>query len=103
MTVFDAAAASLFADPHLAQDGSYTTAGGMVVAVRVILNQPDRDIDVGLSGLHVPSLQANVPASALPSGAAAGDTLTVGGSDYRVRQITRDARQAVAKLDLDPA
>ncbi len=103
MTVFDTAAASLFADPHLAQDGTYTPAGGAAVTLRVILNQPDRDIDVGISGLHVPTLQASVPASALPSGAAAGDTLTVGGTNYRVRQITRDARQVVARLDLDPA
>ena len=103
MTVFDAAAVSLFADPNMARDGIYTTEGGPTFALRVILNQPDRDIDVGISGLHVPTLQASVPASALPSGAAAGDTLTVGGTNYRVRQITRDARQVVAKLDLDPA
>ncbi len=103
MTAFDDAATALFDDPHLAQDGSYTPAVGASVTLRVLLSRPDKEIDVGISGLHVATLQASVLASALPADAAAGDTLTVGSDDYRVRQITRDAQQVVARLDLHPA
>lgn len=102
MTAFDDAAAALLDDPNLGQDGTYTPDGGFAVSLRVILSRPDKEIDVGISGIHVPLLQASVLVSSLPSGASAGDTLTVGSTDYRVRQVTKDAQQIVAKLDLDP-
>ncbi len=102
MTAFDDAASALLADPHLAGDATYTPAGGFDVSLRVSLSRPDREIDVGISGVHVPSLLASVLVSALPSGAAAGDTLKIGSDKHRVRQITRDAQQIVAVLDLDP-
>ncbi len=102
MTAFDDAAAALLDNPHLAQDATYTPAGGFAVSLRVSLSRPDKEIDVGISGIHVPSLLASVLVSALPSGAAAGDTLKIGSDSHRVRQITRDAQQITAQLDLVP-
>ena len=102
MSVFETAAASLLADHNLAEDATYTPAGGTAVAVRVVVSRPDREIGVGLSGLQVPALRASLLVAALPPGAAPGDTLAIGTASYRVRRITRDSAQAVAALDLDP-
>lgn len=84
------------------QTATYTPASGPPVTVTAVLSRPDTEIDVGVSGLHVPSWRAEVRVVELPAGAAKGDTLDVDGQSFRVRQITRDAPQVVAKLDLDP-
>jgi hypothetical protein len=53
-TVFDAAIDTLFADPNLATDATYTPAAGVGIAVRVILSRaPVDSFDVGRSGVRL--------------------------------------------------
>ena len=88
---------------HLGQAAAYTPANGQPIAVTVITKRPDREIDVGVSGLQLPTQQADIRVSELPSGAARGDTLDLGGESFIVRRITKDGPRLVATLDLDPA
>jgi hypothetical protein len=103
MTAFDDAADALFGDDNIAQDVTYTPAGGSAVTIRAALIRPDRDLDVGVAGLQVPSWRADVRAADLPSGAARGDTLDIGAETFTVRKIAYDAPRLIASLDLDPA
>lgn len=84
-------------------DATYTPAEAAGVALRVVLKRPDKAVDVGLSGLHVPSWQAEARAAELPNGAAKGDKLQVAGTTFVVRQIAFDADRRLVTLDLDPA
>jgi hypothetical protein len=93
----------LFSNAHLTTAVTYTPAGGPAVALNVVLSRPDREIDLGVAGLQVPSWRADVRASDLPSGAARGDTLSVGAETFTVRKIAFDAPRLIASLDLDPA
>ena len=88
---------------HLGVAASYTPAGGAAVAVTTILDRPDREIDVGLSGLQLPSWRAQLRTAELPAGAAKDDAFAVGPDLFRVRRISHDALRLVATLDLDPA
>lgn len=84
------------------QTVTYTPSSGAPVTLTAVLSRPDKEIDVGISGLHVPSWRADVRVAELPAGAAKGDVLDIDGQSFRVRQITRDALRIVAILDLDP-
>jgi len=87
---------------HLGEPAVYTPANGPAVAVIVIARRPDKEIDVGVSGLQVATQQADIRVSELPPGADRGDTLDLGGESFVVRRITRDAPRLIATLDLDP-
>ncbi len=88
---------------HLGALATYTPANGAPVTVTVIAKRPDKEIDVGVSGLQVATQQAEIRVSELPPGADRGDTLDLGGERFVVRRITRDAPRLIATLDLDPA
>ncbi len=91
---------------HLGEPATYTPANGSApgapLAVTVIAKRPDKEIDVGVSGLQVATQQADIRVSELPSGADRGDVLDLGGESFVVRRITRDAPRLIATLDLDP-
>ena len=88
---------------HLGEAATYTPANGQPIAVTVIAKRPDREIDVGVSGLQLPTQQADIRVSELPPGAARGDVLDMNGESFVVRRIAKDAPRLVATLDLDPA
>jgi len=98
---FAAATAALFDDANLTVQATYTPAGGITVTLPVVLRRPDQEIDVGLSGLQVPSWQAKARVKDLPPAAAPGDALAIGADTFTIRQIERDALNLVAALDLD--
>jgi len=102
MNAFATAIDVLFANPEIAGDAAYTPAGGVSVTVRAVLDRPDKEIDVGISGIQAPSWKADVRAADLPAGAAKGDAFEVGGARFVVRGIRFDALRLVATLDLDP-
>jgi len=87
---------------HLGEPATYTLANGSPVGVTVIARRPDREIDVGVSGLQVATQQVDIRVSELPPGADRGDVLDLGGERFVVRRITRDAPRLIATLDLDP-
>ena len=87
---------------HLGEPATYTPANGSSVVVTVIAKRPDREIDIGVSGLQVATQQADIRVSELPPGADRGDVLDLGGESFVVRRITRDAPRLIATLDLDP-
>jgi len=98
---FAAATDALFDDPNLTVQATYTPAGGIAVTLPVVLRRPDQEIDIGLSGLQVPSWQAKARTTDLPPAAAPGDALAIGADTFTIRQIERDALNLVASLDLD--
>ena len=52
MSAIAAAFQSLFADPNMARDATYTPKGGSAVSVRVVLRRPDRVFEFGETRLH---------------------------------------------------
>ncbi len=87
---------------HLGEPATYTPANGSPVTVTVIAKRPDREIDVGVSGLQVATQQADIRVFELPPGADRGDRFDLGGERFTMRRITRDAARLIATLDLDP-
>ena len=98
---FSAAADVLF--EQFGEAATYTPNGGFPAAVTVVLSRPDKQIDVGVAGISVPSWIADIRVSELPAGARKGDALIVGADSFVVRRIAREALRLIARLDLDKA
>lgn len=98
MSAFDAALATLVADPHLGVQAIYRAGGtGDPVSLRVLRSSPDRVADA----FSTPILQASdilvVPVAALPSWAA-GDSFTLGSDVLTVQHAERDATGAAWRV-----
>ena len=104
MTAFAAAADVLFADPHLARDAVYRSAGaGDGIPVRVMLRRPDRIESFGETRLASSTTVFDVRASEV-SAPAAGDTLEVDGRMVIVQSTPLlDAEGLVWTVDTRPA
>lgn len=81
---------------------SYTPSGGSAADVTVIVRTPEGDLSGFSLGARRVGRVADVRASEVAA-PAEGDTLTVGGESFRVRDATPDAERLVWSLDLDPA
>lgn len=91
MSAFDAAMATLIADPNLGVEAVYRQGGtGAPIALRVLRSSPDRVADA----FGTPILQASdilvVPIAALPSWTA-GDSFTLGSDVLTIQHAERDA------------
>jgi hypothetical protein len=100
----DLAIAATFA--ALAMEGDYTPAVGEAITVKLVPRAGD-SVLAGLGGgqqLH-DGLQAEVRVADLPAGSpAAGDVITVGGRDYRIRSWRHaDVSRLLWLLDAVPA
>ena len=104
MTAFAAATDVLFADPHLARDAVYRSAGaGDGIPVRVMLRRPDRIESFGGTRLASSTTMLDVRTREV-SAPAAGDTLQLDGRMVVVQGTPLlDAEGLVWSLDTRPA
>jgi hypothetical protein len=98
VNAFDAAMATLVADPNLGVDAIYRQGGtGIPVGLRVLRSSPDRVADA----FGTPILQASdilvVPIAALPSWAA-GDRFILGSDVLTVQHAERDVTGAAWRV-----
>jgi hypothetical protein len=104
VTAFTAATDVLFADPHLARDAVYRSAGaGDGFPVRVMLRRPDRIESFGETRLASSTTMLDVRASEVAE-PEAGDTLEVDGWTVTVQGTPiLDAEGLVYTLETRPA
>jgi predicted RecB family endonuclease len=91
VTAFDAAMATLIADPNLAVAADYRVGGtGPIVPMRVLRSSPDRIADAfGTSVLQATDVL--VVSVADLATVSAGDTFTIGAAILIVQHAERDA------------
>ncbi len=93
MTAFDAAMASLLADPNMASDAEWqANSGGAWTGLRVLLSAPaDAIPGLGSTSGRVLALQATIQGADLPQPPRRGDLLRWAGTTYRVETAEPDA------------
>ena len=103
MSVFEAAIDVLFADPHLAADGTFTPDSGAPIAVRVIVRRPDRIVAFGDARLASESAMFDLRVSEVAD-PRPGDQLEVSGRSYILfGEPVRDAERLVWTVSARPA
>ena len=102
MTAFDAAMATMLADPNMGSDAEWqAAAGGAWQPVRALLSAP-ADLVPGLgsaSGRAI-ALQATLRGADLPQQPRRGDLLRWAGTSYRVETAEPDALGLTWRLGL---
>lgn len=104
MSAFSVGIASLFADPNMAEDATYTPAAtGVPATVRVIHTAPDEDTPWGEARLHSATVQLEIPISAVAQ-PVAEDVITWRGEARKVQGAPeRDVERLTWLLDTRPA
>jgi hypothetical protein len=94
----------LFADPQLARDAVYRSAGaGDGIPVRVMLRRPDRIESFGETRLLADTTLIDLRTAEVPMLAAA-DSFEIDGDSYLVQgEPVRDSEHLVWTVDLRPA
>lgn len=101
MSAFAAMIDALFADPNIAADAVYLPqGGGGPVAVRAVLDRPDRPVELLDAALTAPSAMVEVRVSEV-SVPKAGDSFEIAGVTWLVQgEPKRDALRQVWTLEL---
>jgi len=89
MTVFDTALDTLFLDPNLGADATYTPSGGSPSAVRVVVEHDVELVSVGVSDVSDRRTVIGVRKSDIAS-PGRGDTILVGSTTYTVDVVISD-------------
>jgi hypothetical protein len=92
MSAFDAAMATLLADPNMGSDAEWqAAAGGAWTAIRLLLSAP-ADLVPGLSGSgsRAIAVQATLRGADLPQPPRRGDLLRWAGTTYRAETVEPD-------------
>lgn len=84
MNAFAAALEVLHSDINLAADATYIPHGGNPFDVRVILSQPDAEMEFRSTRLSVPTCVASFLVAEVPA-PAEGDTFEADGVTYRIQ------------------
>ncbi len=92
MTAFDAAMATLLADPNMASDAEWLAAGGAWTGLRLLLSAPaDAIPGLGSASGRAIALQATLRGADLAQPPRRGDLLRWAGTTYRVEMAEPDA------------
>ena len=107
MDAFTAAVDVLHRDPNLSVAGTYTPAGGVPVAVRLILTRHDPDMEFGLGTVQSPGLKAMLRAADVPTRPEANVAVVAIGSGphagtYLVASVHEDTTSTAWDLHLVP-
>lgn len=96
MSAIDTALSTLFADPNIARDATFTPAVGDPVPVRVVARRPDRVFGgFGETQLWASTTLIDVRVADVPA-IARGDGFAIDGVDYVVQgEPVRDAERLV--------
>jgi len=102
MTAFDAAMATLLADPNMGSDAEWqAAAGGAWIGIRVLLSAPaDVVPGLGSAGGRAIAVQATLRGADLPQQPRRGDLLRWAGTSYRVEMAEPDALGLTWRLGL---
>ena len=102
MTAFDAAMASLLADPNMCSDAEWqAAAGGVWSGIRLLLSTP-AELVPGLGGTsgRAIAVQATIRAADLPQLPRRGDLLRWAATTYRVETVEPDPLGLTCRLGL---
>jgi hypothetical protein len=100
MSAIATAFETLFADPNMARDATFTPTGGVAVPVRVALRRPDRVSDFGETRLHAETTVVDIRVADAPT-IASGDAFEIGGESYLVQgEPLRDAERLIWTAEL---
>jgi len=103
MSAIAAAFETLFADPNMARDATFTPKGGSAVPVRVVLRRPDRVFEFGETRLHAATTLLDIRVADAPS-LAEGDGFQFDGVAYVVQgEPSRDAERLIWTAELREA
>jgi hypothetical protein len=103
MSAIAAAFETLFSDPNMARDATFTPTGGVAVPVRVALRRPDRVSDFGETRLHSETTVVDIRVADAPT-IASGDAFEIGGESYVVQgEPLRDAERLIWTAELRSA
>lgn len=102
MTAFAAAIDTLFSDPNLGADATYTPVGGSALSVRAVTEtrRLDQQFEPFRTGAIVTAYSAEVRASEVAQ-PQKGDTLQVNSRTFKVMSFEPDADKLSWRLDLD--
>ena len=103
MTAIAAAFDTLFADPNMARDATFTPMGGSAVPVRVVVRQPDQTLTFGETRLHTVTTLLDIRVADAPE-LAEGDRFEIDGMSYVVQGTpSRDAKRLIWTAELREA
>jgi len=103
MSAIAAAFETLFADPNMARDATFTPTGGVAVPVRIVVRRPDRVSDFGETRLHAETTVVDIRVADAPS-FAEGDGFQFDGVSYVVQgEPRRDAERLIWTAELRSA
>jgi hypothetical protein len=103
MSAIAAAFETLFADPNMAQDATFTPTGGVTVPVRIVVRRPDRVSDFGETRLHSETTVVDIRIADVPT-LASGDAFEIAGESYVVQgEPMRDAERMIWTAELRSA
>jgi hypothetical protein len=102
MSAFDAAMATLLADPNMGSDAEWqAAAGGAWTAIRLLLSTPaDLVPGLGATSGRAIAVQATIRAADLPQLPRRSDLLRWAGTTYRVETVEPDPLGLTCRLGL---
>jgi hypothetical protein len=104
MSAFDAAMATLLADPNMGSDAEWQAAGGAWTGIRLLLSVPAELVPgLGATSGRAIAVQATIRSGDLAQPPRRGDLLRWAGTTYRVETVEPDplgltCRLGVARL-----
>ncbi|MEQ8639395.1 MAG: hypothetical protein RIE31_02110 [Alphaproteobacteria bacterium] len=103
MSAIAAAFETLFADPNMAREASFTPSGGSAVPVRVVLRRPDQVFEFGETRLHAATTLLDIRVADAPQ-LAEGDGFQLDGVSYVVQgEPSRDPERLIWTAELREA
>lgn len=94
---------TLFADPNMTRNATYTPSGSGAVSVRVVLRRPDRVSDFGETRLHSETTVVDIRVADAPQ-LASGDAFEIEGESYVVQgEPLRDTERLIWTVGVRPA
>jgi len=100
MSAIAAAFETLFADPNMAKDATFTRSGGSPVVVRIVLRRPDRVFEFGETRLHTATTLLDIRVADAPE-LAEGDGFEFDGESFAVQgEPLRDAERLIWTVEL---
>jgi hypothetical protein len=103
MSAIAAAFDTLFADPNMARDATFTPSNGITVPVRIVVRRPDRVSDFAETRLHAETTVVDIRVADAPT-LFSGDAFEIGGEPYVVQgEPLRDAERLIWTAELRSA
>lgn len=103
MSVFDAAATAIAADPNMGVAALYTATGEPPLAIRVVMSREEAPTLATGRGMVSAGYEVMIPASAIPDRVQRGELLSIGTLDFTVETAELDETGASWRVQLRSA